>query len=86
MSREAVLGRRLIASTGHFSVSSVLQGQMLSSKQITRSAPLLERQDRPTNSLFAASFRAVYWADERSVHAQKLQACKSFAITLWKCF
>lgn len=41
MSREAVLGRRLVASTGPFSVSAVLQGQMLSSKQITRSAPLL---------------------------------------------
>ena len=46
MSREAVLGRRLVASTGSFSVSSVLQGQMLSSKQITRSARTYARMAR----------------------------------------
>ncbi len=37
-SREAVLGRRLLSSNGQASVASVLQGEMLSSKQITRRA------------------------------------------------
>ena len=37
-SREAVLGRRLLSSNGQASVASVLQGEMLSSKQITRCA------------------------------------------------
>ena len=35
-SREAVLGRRLLSSNGRASVACVLQGEMLSSKQITR--------------------------------------------------
>lgn len=39
-SREAVLGRRLLSSNGQASVASVLQGEMLSSKQITRCAKL----------------------------------------------
>ena len=38
MSREAVLGRRLLGPSKGASVASVLQGEMLSSKQITRCA------------------------------------------------
>ena len=38
-SREAVLGRRLLSSNGQASIASVLQGEMLSSKQITRCLP-----------------------------------------------
>lgn len=73
MSREAVLGRRLVASTGPFSVSAVLQGQMLSSKQITRSAPLLgwHKEIDPGIFPFTANLRAVYLFEYSHVHAQK---------------
>lgn len=46
-SREAVLGRRLLGSSGQASAASVLQGEMLSSKQITRWALITQpRKDR----------------------------------------